>query len=262
MMCITDQKTCASSWAAAAKYLLSCREFRAYTLVLEIQSPNIVSQVDREITGRVSEFLDTHGAQPLSTVVNTIFPAELYARHPTENLFELYKKVHEKIRGHDDYRWGNYFVRMTQRMNKDGTEFNPLLYLIEKLRRQLKVAGPQRAAYELNIIDVFADLPIYEPGNDKHFPVGGPCLSHLSFKLNADRELMLTALYRSHYYITRALGNLLGLAWLQRYVAVQLGLKTGPLICHSTMGILDKVSWSATDLKALVSSLPASLATK
>jgi hypothetical protein len=104
-------------------------------------------------------------------------------------------------------------------MKADQTELNPLADLIQKLSRQVATSGPKHAAYELGILDV--DIPIYDPCSDGRRTMGGPCLSHLSFKLKDDARLVLTAFYRSHHYIRRALGNLFGLAWLQHFVATR-----------------------------------------
>jgi hypothetical protein len=50
---------------------------------------------------------------------------------------------------------------------------------------------------------------------------------------------MLTAIYRSHYYIERALGNILGLAQLLTFVAAEVGVDVGSLVCHSTYAVID-----------------------
>ncbi|MCA8886083.1 MAG: hypothetical protein KDA35_05635, partial [Hyphomonadaceae bacterium] len=92
------------------------------------------------------------------------------------------------------------------------------------------------------------------PAQDRTRPIGGPCLSHLSFKLGPDRRLHLTALYRSHWYVQRALGNLFGLAHLLHFVADEAGLKLGSLICLSSMAQLDTKpkAWGKGDVKTLL----------
>jgi hypothetical protein len=83
-------------------------------------------------------------------------------------------------------------------------------------------------------------------------------LSHLTFKLVDRKELELTAIYRSHYYIQRALGNLIGLAQLMRFVALEAGLKVGRLTCISTDAHLDVQNWGGTVIaRALVAQLKA-----
>jgi hypothetical protein len=65
---------------------------------------------------------------------------------------------------------------------------------------------------------------------------------------------MLTALYRSHYYVEKTLGNLLGLAQLQAFVAKEAGINIGPLICHSTYAVLERYSgeWGKSHIEKLI----------
>ena len=55
----------------------------------------------------------------------------------------------------------------------------------------------------------------------------------------------LTAIYRSHYYGQRALGNLIGLAHLLSYVRKQADLEVGRLTCISTDATLDLKAWGS-----------------
>ena len=82
------------------------------------------------------------------------------------------------------------------------------------------------------------DLAVYDDDADRGSRMGGPCLSHLSFKF-IDDHVELTAIYRSHYYIQRTYGNLIGLARLLSFVADQVGVPPGPLVCHSTMAMME-----------------------
>jgi len=54
----------------------------------------------------------------------------------------------------------------------------------------------------------YIELPIYDAERDAKGTRSQPCLSHLSFKLLPRDCVMLTVLYRYHYYIEKALGNL------------------------------------------------------
>jgi hypothetical protein len=126
--------------------------------------------------------------------------------------------------------------------------------LFRPLDGLLGACGGKRAAYEVGTIDPFTDIPIYEPGRDRGPIMGGPCLSHVSFKLLEDHALMLTGFYRSHFYIERVLGNLFGLAHLQNFVAEQAGIPLGPLVCHSSMAQLDVAPkrWTGGDVRDLI----------
>lgn len=195
---------------------------------------------EKQIVETLNGFLTDHGGMPFNTVVNTIFPAQLYARHGAVGVYDKYlTEIYPKIKQHPDCSWGTYAHRILCRSNSDGSTVYPLRDLVEKIKVQLGLPGPNRAVYELGVIDLFADIPIYEPREDRTRPIGGPCLSHISFHLGPDRKLMLTGLYRSHWYIQRALGNLFGLAHLLHFVASEVGLTVGSLTCVSTMAQLD-----------------------
>ena len=81
--------------------------------------------------------------------------------------------------------------------------------------------------------------------------MGGPCLSHLSFKL-FQKAVHLTALYRSHDYSYKVQGNLLGLARLQCCVAREVGRSIGSLTVHSSYAYLSK---SKGDMRELLANL-------
>jgi thymidylate synthase len=236
---IIRAESCLDAWLTATEHLRKQDEWRDYNLVLEITRPMRLSKIEKQISSEVNGFLVSNGKHSISTIINTIFPASLYAIHGASELFERYREIRPMLEDHKDTKWGTYFMRMTTRTDNDGGEINPLAYLINKLRHQVEIRAPKRAVYELNLVEPFLDIPIYDPATDKGFHMGGPCLSHLSFKLKGDRSLLLTALYRSHYYIERALGNFYGLAMLQDFVARQAGIEAAELVCHSTMAVLD-----------------------
>jgi hypothetical protein len=186
-------------------------------------------------------------------VINTIFPACLYNGSGAEEFFRQYREITPELRNHpDNKKWGTYFMRMASRTDSEGREVRPLERLIERIRKQSKASSPKRAWYELNLTDPFLEIPIYDNLMDPGWMMGGPCLSHLSFKLRADQSVVLTAFYRSHYYIERALGNFCGLALLQDFVAKEAGLKSAELVCHSTMAQIDHSDFGKTKVKTLL----------
>jgi thymidylate synthase len=54
-----------------------------------------------------------------------------------------------------------------------------------------------------------------------------------------DGRLCLTAVYRSHDYFHKALGNLLGLSRLLEYVALKTRHEVGTMTCLSTYAFVD-----------------------
>jgi hypothetical protein len=237
-----EATTCTDAWLQGYDYLLEqeADNWRAYNLALEIENPLGLPSEDKQVVDILDRFLTDNGGMPFNTVVNTIFPAQLYARHGANGVYEKYlAEIYPEIKQHPDCSWGTYAHRILCRTDSDGRTMYPLRELVEKLKVQLSLPGPNRAVYEVGVIDLFVDIPIYDPREDRTRPIGGPCLSHVSFHLSADRKLMLTALYRSHWYVQRALGNLFGLAHLQHFVATETGLSIGPLTCISTMAQLE-----------------------
>lgn len=245
--------TCTQAWLAGASHLQRQSEQRDYTLVLEVAQPLAMTDEDKQIYTAVDSFLAKHNAHSINTVINTIFPAGLYLRYGPDEVLSRYAAVVPRITAHPDYCWGTYAMRLTSKKGTDGRQFSPLQTVIDKLQQQLRTKGPMRAAYEIDLIDPLLDIPIYDSTTDRKRTRGGPCLSHLSFKLKSDRKLLLTGFYRSHHYVQRALGNLYGLAWLQHFVAQKLELETAELVCISSMACLEtEGGWTKTKVAALI----------
>ena len=127
-------------------------------------------------------------------------------------------------------------MRMIQRQGPNGIYY-PLRELVEKIRKH-RATTRIRSIYEIGTL-VAGDLPIYDPDSDRNLPMGQPCLSHLTFKIIGQDLLSLTVLYRSHYYVERALGNFVGLSQLLAFVAKETDLEVGPLVCHSSYAKLE-----------------------
>ena len=261
--------TCTKAWLEAAEHLQGQDELRDYTLVLDIAEPMRLPAEDKEVYDLVDAFLMEKASVRINTIINTIFPATLFARHGADGVFKEYRRLWPKIKKHARcQQWGTYADRIIQGLPSARNEKGPLETLIDKLRKQLDGPAPKRGAYELGTLDSLDEIPIYHGPVDDGRIMGGPCLSHLSFKLTGDRRLMLTALYRSHYYVYRALGNLYGLAWLQHFVAQAVGIDTANLVCHSTMAKLDTLNanikhgvkgWGTSDVKKLMKQCRAAL---
>lgn len=248
-----ESSTCIQAWLAAVQHLITQPERRDYNVILEVADPITVTDSDNRIYDRLDSFLKQRDGVPLSTVANTIFPLGFYRQSGAKGIYEEYPAAYPSLRKHPDANWGTYAIRMLRRPGKKGEDIRPLEYLVEKLKKQLSRTGPARAAYELNLIDPLLELPIYSAVDDRHRPIGGPCLSHLSFKVTAGRQLILTALYRSHYYVQRSMGNLIGLAQLQGFVAEEAQVEVGPLVCISTMATLETdKKWGTRDVEKLV----------
>jgi len=243
-----QEKSCPEAWLNAVQHLLSCNGHERFNLSLAIESPELMSKNDSYIFNTVDEFLRDHKEKPLTTVAGTIFPANYYMNEGSHGVYESFPRDYSKLGNQGG--WGIYALRMIEKETNKGI-INPLKILIDKIKR---LKSLNRSAYEINIIDneIF-DIPLYNTSKDNQRHMPQPCLSHMTFKIYPGDKLILTVMYRSHYYVTKALGNLIGLAQLQSFVASETGLGIGPLICHSTHARIDKgKSFKLAELRELV----------
>jgi hypothetical protein len=245
------------AWIAAMDHLRSSPRHEDFNLILDIDAPLALSPAELEVCQHVSQFLVGHNAQALHTVANTVFPADLYRRYGATGVFEHYpNRIYPRIRKCRGNQWGTYVQRMVRRTDSGGKVVIPLKNIIDRLKTEIAAGGnPKRARYELNLVDPFLDLSTSDPtlpGDER--AMGGPCLSHLSFKLREGSRVALTAFYRSHYYTARALGNLIGLSYLLNFVATESGLQPGPLTCISSLGKIDSgENWRVGEVTTLIS---------
>lgn len=241
------------TWLAAARHLDHQPGREALNLVLEISHPLDLTPEDHEVMARVDKVLEPMDLN-LRTVAGTIFPLDMYRRHGRS-----YKQPYLAMlkRGKQVGTWGTYAERMIDRPGKKpGERINPLDSLIDRLKTTGQPKDKSFAsAYELGVVEPATDLvlpdggdvPTYNAALDGRAWLGFPCLSHVSFKrIKSDGNgyaVHMTAIYRSHHYCARALGNLLGLAQLLSFVAKEADLKVGSLSCISSYAELDVKTW-------------------
>jgi hypothetical protein len=256
------EKTCERAWLRASEHLASADGYVDYNMIIEIAKPTLHEASDRRARTVVDEFFKKHEANRVGTVADTIFPSAQYVDHGARGVYEVYPdEIYPEILGpHEWGRYANRLVRWPPAADK-ASAINPLRQMVEKIKTQIGSGSPaKRACYEISLTDSAIDLPLYDPTTDAGDIMGGPCLSHVSFKLGPNSTLNLTALYRSHYYVARALGNFLGLAALQAFVCNETQLAPGPLVCVSSYAKLDTLGkkggagWGISEAKALVAS--------
>lgn len=227
MTTLVKGSSATEAWLAALAHLrANGRE--EYDLIVEITDPSPDATAP-QLVAVLDRYLSANGFADTRTVANTIFPEGLAesSRDPAE-LFVRYRRLLPRLRRVPQNRKGTYFGRLTgYPLRAAGKEpVNQLQIVIQDLRRELdrrnRRQGPMAHIYEAQV---------FAPGKDRR-PIGFPCMSSLSFHLDAGR-LHLSATYRNQYYIQRAAGNFLGLAALQRFVASAVGLGQGPLVVHA-----------------------------
>jgi hypothetical protein len=228
---VPSQPNAALAWLAATQLVFSEPRHEAHNVIVDIEHPLICDAGSLGIIQEVDTFLrsstESGGmrAKPLMTVANTIFPNAIYKKHGLDGLFKTFHDVLlPKIRR--DCNWtGYYFERMTRVVSLNGAVINPLQDVIRRVKDPNVKA---KNKFEISIFDPTRDI--------SDSPYGGQCLSHLSFKLigHGERKLVLTAIYRNHFYIEKLLGNLIGLSNLLSFVAKESGVTPGSLTIVST----------------------------
>lgn len=229
-LAIPPRQTCAAAWLEATERVSASAAHEANNVVIDISTPLRQTAADAKVIASVDTFLTECGKQPLQTVANTIFPDALYRMHGAPQFIKKFNdEVLPRIRKKD--RWsGYYFERMTSYLGKDGSSHDLLWNIVERIRDD---GNKSLNKFELSLFDPERDVD--------NSPYGGQCLSFLSFKLThgTSKRLMLTAMYRNHYYIEKLLGNLIGLSRLMAFVAKEGGVGIGELTIVSTHATVD-----------------------
>jgi hypothetical protein len=227
-------RTIADAWLNAAEFLY-CNGREAFGLMVEITEPNAWGDEDLSVKDCLDQYLASHDKSSIETVAGTIFPSEYYNPGEAQALYDTYDENWPLIEAlSTQNKYGTYFRRLTHLnvVSKDGTQtaIRPLEQMIDKMRVQLTGNGSTfRCVYP---------LCIYQPGIDAQVRYSFPCMTFLDLKIS-DGLVHLTAQYRNQMYITKAFGNFVGLAALQNFVAEEIGLKSGHLLCLATHAELD-----------------------
>lgn len=263
-MRIIESETYAEAWLQGVSALNESEGNVQYDMMTHITRPLAAYPPDELCVKQVDAYLNSHNKQSLETVAETIFPFSLYnpVSGDPSGVYDLYpNEIYPEIMKRSDRQWGRYAYRLLRRTDIAGNEIiahesrkpdgglpiNPLKRVIEKIRQQfVEGKGHKRPIYEIDIASTDFDLTTYDATTDRNRITQFPCLSHVSFKVdnrNPDKpKINLTALYRSHYYVEKALGNFMGLARLLFFVSHQTGLAPGSLTSVSTFATLDMKS--------------------
>lgn len=250
---IESQKTCAAAWVEAVTAVNVAPGHEAHNVVFDVAEPLIETAGDARIMVLVDDFLRAAQKLPLQSVANTIFPERIYRRHGAPAFYGVYEHVYERVKKKQG-DWGRYFERMIRRPTSVGGTINPLADLIAKMRQHVHGEGRTfRNIFELTVSDPALDVVIYDPERDAGPVMNRQCLSFLSFKLDRDNRLMLTAIYRNHYYVERLLGNLIGLARLMAFIGEEAEVGIGPMTVVSTHAVVDTPKgWRRRDIDELL----------
>jgi hypothetical protein len=175
--------------------------------------------------------------EKVSTVANTLFPLSWYRESlgdaAAAHLYELEQETRHV--SHRTANRGTYFQRLVAWPDPDKGEVNQLSRVIDRLSLARERGEERGNQYEVGVtgpMDEGFAAPIVVPGHD-NLTRGFPCLSHISFSLHRG-EVHLTALYRSHDYVSRAYGNYIGLGRVLAFVGIESGWPIGEVTCISS----------------------------
>jgi hypothetical protein len=235
--CYIEAPDLADGWLDTILWVAGQPQRKAFHTVTRIADAGVDGQP--RIQRAASDIMADVGLPSIATVANTIFPAAMAAQTADitalaaryEQLFPELQRLEPRKN-----RDGTYFLRLIAYPGATGS-INQLERLLGKLARELATDGPKRARYEVVVDEPTPEAPvvdsggiaapIIEPSHDTS-PMGFPCLSLLSFQTDLS-SLHVVAHYRSQFLLQRGLGNYLGIARLQRYLASQSGLDAGHL---------------------------------
>lgn len=173
------------------------------------------------------------GTEPPSGVAQMLCPSILLSAAGDTNAkisrgWEFYRRVREAGVHLSGWR-DTYFERVTGHRAVGPGEYeefkdNRLLSVIKKIRQ-----WNQNVASSLYI---HTDIP-----SDALRTRGSPCLQYVQFRVFDHDKIGVTGLYRSHDYLSKALGNMIGLQRLASFVAQETGRQFGRVTVISLVPI-------------------------
>jgi hypothetical protein len=181
--------------------------------------------------------LRRHGESSCLTVANTIFPRSMWnpnTQDDAKQLFKRYEGAWPGIRKCPANRNGVYFRRLTAFQTKEqqgpskvqhGPPINQLQFIIDTYRDK---GNHRKSALQASILDPTRD-------HTDNRVKGFPCMQQVSFTPLDDNALSVTGYYATQYQFEKAYGNYLGLYWLGRFMAKQLGLQLSQVVCVASV---------------------------
>jgi thymidylate synthase len=206
------------TWLAAVDHLSDSGD--QFHLVVNIADP---FEYDNELLALLDPRRTSDKARSVLDVANTIFPHRSKHWNATDREFtDHYASAYRRLLARGPRSWGMYFLRL---LDFGAKHVNQL----ERVVRGLSTWGVNhKAAFTIHFSSAETDAPR---------PLGAPCLQYCQF-LRDEQQLSLFAVYRSHDYFLKALGNFIGLSRLLEYVAERTESEVGCITCHSTYAYL------------------------
>jgi hypothetical protein len=206
------------AWRAVSTYLLAVNGRSEPNLLISMANLPTPAQ-DAEWLRQYDPQSVTRGADLSRDVANTIFPLKTWENASDRPAFyQRYARAARLGQRRNPTRWGTYFGRLT---SSGATHVNQLERVVDSLERW---ETNHRAALTMHLSSAETDSPRTR---------GGPCLQYIQVACPKATSVALVAVYRSHDYFNKALGNFIGLGRLLRFIADETGREPAGLVCHS-----------------------------
>lgn len=242
------------AWLLGLERSVTQSKGRTVHLLITVEQPGLEMENIRHCVDTMLR----HANQPsVDTVAQTIFPWELYddpdviwkpdldadigerIDRAALELYRRYLSILPIVLTDPANRRGTYFSRMISWPGKGADGANQLGMRIAALRHEHNSRRFTNNTIDMDLsVDCDSD-DSYTTGTQIYAVTdqrsrGFPCLVHLSFTL-LNGVLHCTAVYRHHYLMTKAYGNLVGLSYLMRFLCQQTGFKLGELVVNATL---------------------------
>ena len=165
-------------------------------------------------------------------VANTIFPNSLWnPRADRQQLYGRYRRIMPRLLRDRRNRYGVYFQRLVAFGHDSAYEggVNQLEHIIQTWDG----GNHRRSALQAAIFD-----PTRDHTNQRMR--GFPCLQQVAFAPQGSDGLAVTGFYATQYIFERAYGNYMGLCWLGRFMAQEMGRQLTQVTCVASPAKRDK----------------------
>jgi len=174
----------------------------------------------------IQRAIDGVNKQSCRTVASTIFPNSLWApdaEDDAKRLYTRYEKVWPVVAKCRANSKGVYFRRLTAFAPEGNGEERPVVNQLAHIVDTYRLGNHRHSALQASIFD-----PTRDHSNSRQR--GFPCLQQVAFGVS-DGTLEVTGFYALQHHVPKAYGNYLGLCWLGRFMAKQMGLRLAQVTC-------------------------------
>lgn len=226
---VVSARTLSEAWAQTYLAVMESGGGTRHPVVVTIDGLEGREDIEVDvIRKRLDAELKLFGENSCSTVANTIFPRSYWNAGMKDSdaaLYSRYERAWPGIKKCPANKYGVYFRRLTAYQPVGHAKpVNQLDTIIESYKK----GNHRRSALQLSIFDPTRD---HTDQRQKGFP----CLQQVSLTPLGKNKLSITGFYATQYQFEKAYGNYLGLYWLGRFMADQLGMTLAQVVCTAAV---------------------------